>query len=113
MAKFYGLIGYEAQFEEPEGSGIWKPEIIEREYCGDILQNTRKLEEGEKVNDDLNINNRFSIIADPYAYDNAYAMKYIIWRGTKWKIRGLDLQHPRIILSIGGIYNGNEDGFTY
>lgn len=103
MAKFCGVIGYAITKEtEP---GIYVEQIIENQYYGDVIRNTRRLREDGKVNDDITISNRFSIIADPFANHNFHAMRYIEFMGAKWKITEVEVQYPRLILSIGGLYN--------
>lgn len=105
MAKFYGPIGYAESIEK--SAGVFKDEITVRNYSGDLLSNTsRWSKSSESTNDDLNINNRISILADPYAYQNFHSMKYVEFMGTKWKINSVEVQYPRLILSIGGVYNG-------
>lgn len=105
MAKFYGSIGYaEAKETSP---GVFKDDITIRNYYGNLLSNnSRWSNSSESTNDDLNINNRISILADPYAYQNFHSMKYVEFMGTKWKINSVEVQYPRLILMIGGVYNG-------
>ena len=103
MAKFCGVIGYVITNEiEP---GVYVEEVIENEYYGDVIRNTRRLREAAKVNDDINISNQISIVADPFANNNFHAMRYIMFMGAKWKIIEVEVQYPRLILSIGGLYN--------
>ena len=103
MARFYGVIGYgETKETRP---GVWSEVITERVYYGDVLQNTRRWETGDHLNDDLNINNKISIVADPYTYQNFHTMRYIKWMGVKWKVTNVEVQYPRLILTIGGVYN--------
>ena len=109
--KFYGAIGYSETVEETgDREGNWIPDkIVERSYYGDVLRNTRKWENNsDSTNDNLNVNNMLSIVADAYAYQHFYAMKYVKWMGTKWKITNVEVQRPRLILTIGGVYNGPE-----
>lgn len=103
MAKFCGVIGY-AVTEEIE-PGIYVEKIVENEYYGDVIKNTRRLKEANKVNDDINVSNQFSIVADPFANNNFHAMRYIVFMGAKWKITDVEVQYPRLILSVGGLYN--------
>lgn len=107
MAKFYGKIGYVTTQETKPG--VWTPVVVEKNYYGDVLRNNRKLESASQVNDNINISNEISIVADPYAYENFYTMKYVIFMNVKWKISNVDVQYPRLILSLGGLYNENED----
>lgn len=103
MAKFCGIIGYALTVEtEP---GIYKEKIIENQYFGDVIRNSRRLQERSKVNDDINISNQISIIADPFANNNFHAMRYVEFMGAKWKITDVEVQYPRLLLTIGGLYN--------
>jgi len=107
MAKFYGKIGYIQPVEsEP---GYWEEKAIEREYYGDITRNISRYQETNQVNDNIVINNMLSIVADPYANENFQHMRYVVWMGTKWKITNVEVQYPRIILNLGGVYNEPEE----
>lgn len=105
MAKFYGSVGYGETKET--APGVWEEDVvIEKKYYGDILQSNRRLESGEQLNDDINVSNKISIIADPFAYQHFFNMRYVNWMGARWKITNVEVQQPRLILSIGGVYNG-------
>ena len=104
MAKWYGKIGYAETAEVRPG--VYKEQITEREYFGDVLQNTRRLQTSDKVNDDINVSNRISIIADPFANENFHSMRYLSFMGTKWKVATIEVSYPRLILTLGGVYNG-------
>ena len=104
MAKYYGVIGYAVT--EMTEHGIYEERIVETEYVGDVIRNTRRLREGSKINDDITISNQISIIADPYAANNFHAMRYVVFMGAKWKISEVEVQYPRLILTLGGLYNG-------
>lgn len=103
MSKYYGVIGYAELIEK--SPDVWVEEITERSYSGDLTRNQRKWESGEGLNDNLNIDNVISILADPYAYQNFHKIRYITFMGSKWKIRSVDVQYPRLHLTIGGVYN--------
>jgi hypothetical protein len=105
MAKFYGPIGFAELVET--APGVWTEQIVEHNYYVDIPKNSRSLQTSAQVNDNVNISNQFSILADPYASQNFHAMRYIEFMGTKWKITNVDVQYPRLVMSAGGIYNGN------
>ena len=104
MAKFYGVIGY-AVTEKTE-RGIYEEKIVENEYIGDVIRNTRRLRDAAKINDDITISNQISIIADPYANNNFHSMRYVVFMGSKWKVVEVEVQYPRLILTLGGLYNG-------
>lgn len=104
MAKFYGAVGYAVT--EENTPGVWDECIIERMYYGELIRNTRKLQSTEYLNDDINISNEISILADPFAYANFHSMRYVDFMGAKWKIISVEVQYPRLILTVGGVYNG-------
>lgn len=105
MSKWYGVIGYATNKEtEP---GVYEDVMIEKQYYGDIIKNFRKLEGSGDINDNININNQISIVADPYAFQHMYAMRYVEFMGTNWKVTDVEVQYPRLLLSIGGVWNGN------
>ena len=106
MGKWFGKIGYAVTAEtEP---GIWEEQIVERDYYGDMTSDRRKRQNSKGVNDNLSLSNVISIIADPFAYENCSYMAYAEIMGTKWKISDIEVQDPRLILTIGGVYNGNQ-----
>lgn len=106
MAKFYGPIGY--SISEETSPGVWTPEhLVEKNYKGNVLQNYRKVSSGESINDNIDISNRISIVADPFAMLHFHTIKYVKWMGAYWKVTTIDAsQRPRLILTIGGVYNG-------
>ena len=104
MAKWHGNIGYVETVEVQPG--IWEEQVIERQYYGDVTRNTRSLQQSDGVNDNVNISNNISIIADPYANENFHNMRYAQFMGTNWNITNIEVQYPRLILTIGGVYNG-------
>lgn len=111
MAKFYGKIGYAETVKTKPG--VWRPKIIEKPYFGDLIRNSRQYESAGQVNDNLNIANEISIVADPYARQNFHSMRYVESMGAKWKITRVEVQYPRLILTIGGVYNdGKTEGNT-
>lgn len=106
MAKYYGKIGY--AISEEVKPGVWKKRITEREYFGDIIRNTRKLQSSGNLNDNIIVSNEISIIADPFANENFHSMLYVEFMGAKWKISNVEVQYPRLILTIGEVYNSGE-----
>lgn len=106
MAKWYGMIGYGETVETTPGN--WDDQITERPYYGDVIRNVRKLQGADKVNDDLNIANEISVVADPFACQNFHRMRYVEFMGAKWKISNVEVQYPRLILTIGGVYNAGQ-----
>ena len=110
MAKFYGIIGYVESVEKTPG--VWVDKVVERPYSGDLVRNYGKHESSGEVNDDINIVNEVSIITDPYATEHFFAIRYIKFNvpklGGVWKVTSAEVAYPRLILSIGGVYNGKQ-----
>lgn len=105
MARFSGKIGFARPAVETS-PGVWKEPIIERSYFGDVVRNTRQLRDADKVNFDLSVGNDISIVADAYASENFFAMRYVEWAGTLWIVSNVEVQRPRLLIQLGGVYNG-------
>ena len=103
MAKYFGKVGFAVPTEISRG--VWADEIIEREYYGDLIRDLRRFDQSEKINDDLKIQNEISIVADPFAFENFHAIRYIEYLGTKWRVTSIEVQYPRLKMYIGGVYN--------
>lgn len=107
MTKFFGKVGFGHHVEEPADSGVWVDAVVEYDYYGDVVRNTRRLQEGQSLNDDLSVNNSISIVADEYANEHFHALRYVQWAGALWKVSEVDAStRPRLILRLGGVYNG-------
>ena len=106
MARFAGKVGFGESAESPSGSGVWKDVITEYPYFGDVVRNARRLEEGEKLNNDISLENSISIVADEYANEHIFAMRYVEWAGSRWTVSKVEVARPRLILRLGGVYNG-------
>lgn len=107
-SKFYGPIGYGTDVESPAGGGVWIKEVTEVPYFGDITRNSRRLNDGSQVNNDLSVGNSLSIVADPYALEHFHEMLYIKWLGAYWLVSQVEVvpDSPRLTLRLGGVYNG-------
>jgi len=108
--RFYGNVGYGESVETPPDSGVWIDEITEVIYSGDVIRNARRLSEGENLNSDLSVTNSISIVADQYANEHFFAIRYISWMGTNWTVTEVEVQRPRLILRLGEVYNGPTAG---
>lgn len=104
MAKWYGEIGYAETVQTKPG--VWEEQITKRNYYGEVIRNTRRLQSANQLNDNINVSNEISIVADPFAYQNFHSMRYVEFMSTKWKISNVEVQYPRLILELGGVYNG-------
>ena len=108
MNKWYGNIGF-AELVESE-PGLWEETITVRPYYGDVQRNSRRLLNSGNVNDNISLSNQISIVSDPYADQNFHSIRYVEYMGSKWKVSDVEVQRPRLILSLGEVYNGYETG---
>lgn len=108
MAKFYGEIGY-AKTEETK-PGVWETVIAKKMYGGDLNRISKKWHNSQSINGDINLMSEISIIADPFLIDNLHTIKYVKLHGQPWRVESIEFQPPRLILAIGGPYNGEVAG---
>lgn len=105
--KFSGIVGF-LKDEEELSPGVWRPVINERQYVGDVLRNRKYYQESSnKQNVDLNTSNQISILSDLYVQQNWSSIRYVVWNGVKWQVTSVDVNYPRLILDLGGVYNEN------
>ncbi len=106
MARFHGKVGYLTTDEVRPGVNL--PQIVEREYSGDIYQYGNKLQAGVSVIDDPVVTNRISILSDPFAREHFQTIKYVVWLGTPWNVTSVSVEFPRLTLTLGGVYTGER-----
>lgn len=106
MAKFYGAVGYAETVER--SPGVWVEEIVERNYFGEQNRYSRRLQTTDKVNDNIDITAEISIVADPYAIQHFHAIRYVEFMGAKWKVTNATPNHPRLLLTLGGVYQSEQ-----
>lgn len=104
MGRFYGVIGYGESVETRPG--IAEDVVVERTYHGNVLRNSKKSDGDSKVNEDFSMANSISVVADAYLEENFLNIRYIQWMGTRWKVSSIEVKRPRLILRLGGVYNG-------
>ena len=106
--RYCGKVGYSTTIETRPG--VWVDEgIIERTYYGDVTRLARRYHTIEQVNDELNISYQISVLADPYALEHFVDIKYVIWKGIKWKVSTVEIEHPRLKMTVGGVYRENDE----
>ena len=104
MAKFYGSVGY--AIPEESAPGVWTERIVEHSYYGDVIRNNRKLQPSNQLNDNIVVSNEISILSDPFANENFQFIRYVTFMGSKWKVQSVDVQFPRLVLTLSEVYNG-------
>lgn len=106
MAKYKGIIGFVSNEEiEP---GITEDVVTEKKYRGDILKNNQRFNVGTTTSGELKITNQFSIVGNSYAFDHVSDIRYLEWRGNRWVVDTVDIEYPRLVMTIGGLYNGPQ-----
>lgn len=107
MAKFYGKVGYSIPTET--APDVWRESIVERTYYGDVTRNYMRNQESQNSTiDNVALSNQISIVSDPFAMAHFGAIKFVEWYGQKWKVTGIEVAYPRLLLQIGGVWNGSE-----
>jgi hypothetical protein len=104
MAKFAGLVGYVT--EEETSPGVWKQVETPKRMKGDILRQASNTQNGDKINSNVTLSHRVSLVGDAYSFGNYYNIKWIDVDGRKWKVEAIEVRRPRIIVSLGGPWNG-------
>lgn len=104
MVKFFGEVGYGVTAETKPG--IHKQVIEEYSYYGDVSQNARNLVASDQLNDDITVDNSISIVADAFANEHFFAIRYVKWQGVRWTVSKVTVASPRLILKLGGVYDG-------
>lgn len=108
MSRWYGTVGYAETTET--SPGVWEERFTEYQYAGDLTRNHKRYESSEGLNEDLTLQNEISIVADPYSLQNFQYIRYVEIMGTFWRVTSVDVQYPRLILSVGGVYSGKQTG---
>lgn len=104
--RFYGVVGFgETKETSP---GVWVDEIVERRYSGDLIRNIKRIDGDRNINDNINVNNEISIVSDPYANKNFHQIRYVEFMGARWKVTSVQVEFPRLVLSVGNVWNGEE-----
>lgn len=110
MARFHGVIGFSDTVETVPGR--YEENITEKTYFGTVLRPGRELEAGVSINDDISVSHTISVVGDAYAREHIFAMRYIRWEGVRWKIVNIQVERPRLLLRLGGVFHGPEASGT-
>lgn len=103
MARFSGKVGYITQ--EETRPGVWTPKEKSRDMKGDIIRQVSSSQSGESINDDISLNHRVSLIGDAYAFGNYFNIRWVQIDLQKWKVSSVEVQRPRLIITLGGLWN--------
>lgn len=111
--RYAAKLGYryteEQRDSEDRPNGVYKEIYTERPYKADVMSYGYRNQTSESINDDYKLTNKFSVLAcDAFTLSHLNSIIYIEYLGIKWKVTSVDIQRPRLIISIGGEYNGVE-----
>lgn len=101
--RWSGVIGFADTCEV--APSVYVEHITERRYYGDVVEFGRQMQGSDKINEDVTLSNQLSVLGDPFAQSNLYAMRYATFGGRKWKVESVKVQYPRLILTLGGVWN--------
>lgn len=104
MGKFYGKVGYVTEVEKVPG--VFDYDVTEIVTTGDIVSSSTSWQNREHLQDDSRINLKISIVSDPYAFKHFHLIRYVEWNGVCWTVTNVEPTMPRLLLTIGGVYNG-------
>lgn len=106
MDKYFGKVGY--ALDEETSPGIWEQKIVEKDYYGDVVRNLRRVDSNTDVNGEVTLSNSISIMADAFAYEHFFKIRYVQWLGVKWAVTNIEVKRPRLILTVGGEYHAEQ-----
>ena len=104
MAKSCIKIGFAKTVET--SPGIWDEQIQEKVYYADVTRRYVKQNYNNTINANVDISNTLSVVANPEILTNLQSIRYVNWMGQRWSIGSIEVNYPRLILGIGGIWNG-------
>ena len=102
--RYYGNVGYETSVEVADS--VWEPRIVEATYYGDVIRNNTRRDSSDRINDEITVNNRISLVVKPDALSTFQTIKYVEWLGCRWNVKSIEVQFPRVLIEIGGVYTG-------
>lgn len=109
MTKFYGIIGFVITKERDDEPGSWDKDVVEKAYSGDVVKDTRRIQtSSNSTNDEIRVNKVISIIANEFAFEQFQYIRYVEWMSCKWKVTDIEPAFPRLILTLGGVYNEDQ-----
>jgi hypothetical protein len=104
MPKFHGRIGFGESVET--SPGVYTDAISEQSYYGDIIRDSRQLQQATALNENILAGNSISIVGTVYALEHSFAIRYLEWAGELWTVTDVEIQRPRLVLRLGEVYNG-------
>lgn len=103
--KFSGKAGFRIDDVEIE-PGVYKPQVVVKAIKGSVVSNSYQHQNSDKSTiDNVRITNQLSIVANQFLNKHITNLMYVEFQGVKWKVESFDIQPPRVVVSLGGVYN--------
>jgi hypothetical protein len=102
--KYSGKIGFASKVET--SPGVWEDEITERDYIGDVLQRTERLDTGSTIIPSYRTTTSYSVLSDGVLKERYSDVRYISDQGTRWKVDSIIKKFPRMEMFVSEEYNG-------
>lgn len=103
MTRFFGEVGY---VTTTRSGGVSEYIATERQYYGNELRSLRYFRQGESILGEVSQQTRISVLADGYMLENYYDIRYLMKAGVAWTVSSVEVERPRLILTLGDRYNG-------
>ena len=104
MAKFSGKVGFTG-IQQETSPGVWERKLVERRMRGDVIRLSKNTLPTDRLADDIKLSHRISVVADKFSYENFVNITWIEYMGVKWKVTSVEVERPRLVISVGGVYN--------
>lgn len=106
MTRFHGEVGFATSVEVRPG---YHKEVMQAfEYFGDIVDDSRTFDNSNQINPKVSLGQSVSIVADDTLIRNFDNIRYVKWGNTAWTANSVKTKHPRLIISLGGVYTGEK-----
>lgn len=106
--KFSGKAGFRIDDVETE-HGVYEPIVVVKAIKGSVVINHYQHQNSDKSTiDNVRITNQLSIVANQFLNEHISNLMYIEFQGVKWKVESFDIRPPRVVVSLGGVYNEQQ-----
>jgi len=79
------------------------PAFVNRVMVRPVVQDDSSVE-------DVQLSNQVSFLTDWYSTKYIDNIRFVKWRGNRFRVRSVTWQYPRIVLDIGAPYPNDESG---
>ena len=102
MSRFSGKLGFVTTNETEEG--VWLENVVELPVKGTIRSLYVRNDNSASVINNLRLTNEISILMDTKIKTYIETLKYVVWKGSKWEVKSIGVNYPRLTINLGGPY---------